>query len=982
MAMSAQAQVQPQNSGAAILEEITVTATRQEANVNSVPMSISALSQNTMTQQGIRVGADIARLVPGITFAESGGDRNPTFTIRGIGGGTVGSQTTGFYLDDTALQRRLVPGLQTGGGAPFPNLYDIERVEVLRGPQGTLYGDSSEGGTIRFITPTPSLTEFSGRMRLDGATTEDGDPSKEVGVAFGGPLIEDKLGFRISGNFRRQGGWVDSKSVYDGLTFSENNNWTEAQYVRLSTLWQVNDTWSVTPAIYYGRDQSNDDAAVWGPSEEVTWSGSIIRNGIPNPAIDYTKYGPNSKPVVGFTNSNRPTANGNFANRIGQLGFVDKNGNPVTYYYAALDQEVPGHTQNAMPWYNYDSNGNGYYNSTNPGDVKYFASPRITRLMLPSLTIDGDFEAFSVRSITSWIDDATNGQTFSGGTGGGTRNLGTYIWGTTACVDGFNRPRPGLNPGDPQGCYRGIRYVDGFPNYADWYNFDNERTAKSEELRFTSNSSGPLSWVAGAYYSTSEIHMHGRETSNENAVSEYLSGLGSMWRGGGFALPQWGVNTPAGTGTFDTWQQDVSDRESWTDEKTWAVFAEGNYDLTDELTLTLGLRYNKYKQDFQQQYGALVAGFPPRITIPGMEADAFMPLAADVQAISRDPTKPNSATNPVVVVPNNTTDPTNMAVYDVLFPTDLEGCPDSSHCGMQYTTLSSKETNTTPKVALSWQVDDENMLYGIYSKGFRPGGVNPPVPASGQCQQALADLGLTQSPLTYNQDTVTSYELGNKSRVLDGRMQVNAAVFYIDWQNMQYSQAVNCGFTYLNNAGHAVSKGAELQATGRFGDFSLGANLSYTKATFADTILSNPNNPASAVVREKGDNIGNTPDWTISVSPQYEFQIAGNDAFIRADYTYSDSYRNGLLAELNKQNAGNATNTYNAWTWMTPSTYNVNLRAGINVLNIDWALYVTNLTDKQPMRRIPGSTATTDSAYLTGTMARPRTIGIQLNYEF
>ena len=965
------------------LEEITVTATRQEASVNRVAMSISALSQENLTNQGIRAGADLARLVPGVTFTEAGGDRKPSFTIRGIGGSSVGSETTGFYLDDTALQRRMINGLQTGNGAPFPNLYDIERLEVLRGPQGTLYGDSSEGGTIRFITPTPSLTEYSGRARLDASTTEDGAPSGELGVALGGPVIEDVLGFRISGSFRRQGGWLDSKSVYDGLTFSEDNNWNEASYTRAAMLWQITDTLSVTPALYWGRDQSNDDTNAWGPSEKITWSGSVIRNGIPNvydpitnpTGINYAKYGPNSQPVVGFTSSNRPSASGNFAARIGQLGYVDRNGSPVTYYYAALDKEIPAHTQNAMPWYNFDSNGNGFYRSTKPGDVEYYASPRTSRLMLPSLTIQKDFDAFSVKSITSYIDDATDGQTFSGGTGGGTRNLGTYVWGTTGCVEGINQLRPGLNPKDAQGCYRGIRYVDGFPQYADWYNYENQRNATTEELRFTSNSDGSLTWVAGAYGSDSDIHMHGRETSNEDAVARHLGGISGVWRGGGYFLPQFGANSPAGSSAFDTWQQDVSDREVWLNERTWAVFAEGNYEITDKLTLTLGARYNNYKQDFKQLYGALVAGFPPRITVAGLEDDGFLPNAAAVQAVSQDPTKPNSRTNPVV----NLTSP---AVLATLFPTDLAGCPDSPNCGLQTTQLASKETNVTPKVALSYQFTDTNMAYAMYSEGFRPGGVNPPVPASGQCQQALADLGLTQSPLTYKQDTVESYEIGNKVRLLDGRVQLNSALFYIDWKEMQYSQAVACGFSYLNNAGRAVSKGAELQANGRFGNLGFTINIGYNKAAYAESILSNPTNPASAVVRKEGDNIGGVPDWTFSFSPQYDFQIAGNDAFIRLDYSFSDSYRSGLLAELDKFNAGNATNSYNPWVWMTPSTYNLNLRAGINMSGIDWAFYASNLTDRQPPRRLPGSSSTGDSAYVNGTMARPRTIGLQVNYEF
>jgi outer membrane receptor protein involved in Fe transport len=977
MAVSAQAQQnQQQGAGAALLEEITVTATRQEASANAIPMSISALSQENLTLQGIKSGADLERLVPGLQFSTSGGDRVPNFTIRGISSGT-GSQTTGFYLDDSALQRRTVPGLNTGGGAPFPNLYDVARVEVLRGPQGTLYGDSSQGGTIRFITPTPSLTEYSGRLRLDGATTEDGSPSQEVGVAYGGPLIPDVLGFRISGNFNHTGGYVDSRSLYNGELFSQDNNYTESQYIRLSTLWQVNDRLSITPAIYRGKDYSNDDGGVTGPSEEITWSGSILRNGIPNPAIDYAKYG--TTPLVGFTTNARPTANGNYRAGVGQLSYNDPNGNAVTYYYASLDQEVPAHTQNAMPWYNFDSNGNGYYKSTNPGDVEYIASPRTTRLNLPSLTIDYEFnDALALKAITSYVDDATIGWNFSGGNGG-TRNLGVpYIYGTSSCDPNVNRLRPGLNPGDPQACYRTARYVPGFPNYADWYHYESQREALSEEIRFTYDNGGKLNVVGGLFFNDSTIHMHGRETSNENAGALYLSSVSSIWRGGGYYLPQWGLATPPGTGAFDTWQQDVSDRESWTDEQTKAVFAEGNYNLTDKLTLTLGIRYNKYEQQFRQQYGALVAGFPQRITVPGQEDDGFFPLQADVQRISLDPTKPNSRTNPIV-------DLTNPAVIAVMFPTDVEGCPDSPDCNMQYTRLQSQETNTTPKLALGYQISDTNMVYGIYTEGFRPGGVNPPVPASGQCQQALEDLGLTQSPLTYKQDKVSSYEVGNKARVnvLGGTVQLNSALFYIDWSNMQYTQNVACGFSYVNNGGGAISKGGELQVTGRFGPFGIGFNAAYTSAKYSQTTYSNPSNPGglTTITRMEGDNIGGVPDWTFSISPQYDFQVNGNDAFVRFDYSYQDSYRSGSLAELAKFNEGLA-NTYNPITWMALSSYNANARAGISLNNFNVALYVNNLTNRQPIRRFTGSTANGDSNYMTGGMSRPRTIGVQVNYEF
>lgn len=941
------------------LGDIVVTATRQSEAINKVPLSISAVSQETLTNQGIKNADDLSRTVPGMTFRRTGGEGNPNITIRGIGGNgaTVGAQTTGVYLDDTALQRRMINGLQTGNGAPFPNLFDLERVEVLRGPQGTLYGDSSQGGTIRFITPTPSLTEYTGRARLEVGGTEGGAASGEVGFAIGGPLIKDTLGFRVSGAFRRNGGWVDSKSVYDGLTFKENNNWSDSRYVRAALKWQVNDNLTIAPALYWGRDFSNDLGNTWGPSEKVTYSGSIIRNGITNPAIDYAAFG--ATPGSFWNTTGSPTASPG----VGSIGYTGANGQTKTYYFAALDQVLPGHTQNAMPWYNYDSNGNGLYRSTAPGDVTYVNSPRTTKLFLPSLTIDNDFGAFSVKSITSYVRDETTGHTFQGGVGGGTRALSRYMFGTTNCVEGYNRPRGPLVAGGAQACYRGMRYLPGFPQYADWYNFSNKREAWSEELRFSSNGNGPLTWVAGAYFSDSTIKMHGREINNEVAVSQYFSGISGIWRTKGYPLPQWGTASPPGVGPFDTPYQDVSDRRVELGERTWAVFAEANYNITDKLKFTLGGRYNDYRQTFRQEYAGIVASMPPAITVPGLETPGFQPDPAAIQAISVDPTRPNSATNPVDLTAVNLANAIN-----AFFPTDLVGCPQSPRCQVQYTRLSAKEKNFTPKVGLSYEFSPTNMAYATIAKGFRPGGVNPPVPAAAQCLVDLQNLNISSSPLTYKQDTVTSYEIGNKIRILNGRVQLNTSAFYIDWKNMQFNQQLSCGFGFINNAGAAVSKGAEIQASGRFGDLTVGANVGYNKATFAKEVRSG----GGALVQRKGDGIG-VPDWTVALNAQYNFRFGDTEGFIRGDYQYMSSAQAG---------PGPGTSAYNAWTWRLPSTTMVNARLGVNVLNVDWALFVMNLTNERSPQLLPGNTATSDGGFLTASGMRPRTVGLQANYNF
>jgi iron complex outermembrane recepter protein len=142
-ASAAFAQAAPTTTNSNAIEEVVVTATRQTSTVNKVALSVSAVTQKSLDQQGIRSVSDLSGQVPGFTFRVSGGDNNPQLTLRGIGGNAIGgtsgsAPTTGVYIDDIPLMKRNANGLETGSGSPTPLLYDLDRVEVLRGPQGTL----------------------------------------------------------------------------------------------------------------------------------------------------------------------------------------------------------------------------------------------------------------------------------------------------------------------------------------------------------------------------------------------------------------------------------------------------------------------------------------------------------------------------------------------------------------------------------------------------------------------------------------------------------------------------------------------------------------------------------------------------------------------------------------------------------------------------------------------------------------------------
>src|SRR3954467_1055092 len=198
-----------QEGSGATLEEVTVTATRVSDSVNRVPLAVTAQTQRALDQQGIRTIADLEATVPSLRLNGQEGSGLATVSIRGIRQTSATAATTGFYLDETALQKRAAAGFASVNGTPIPPLFDLERIETLPGPQGTLFGGGSEGGTIRYIQPEPGLSHYTSYARAQWMQTKDGDPSYEVGGAVGGPIVQDKLGFRASVFTRDNGGYID-----------------------------------------------------------------------------------------------------------------------------------------------------------------------------------------------------------------------------------------------------------------------------------------------------------------------------------------------------------------------------------------------------------------------------------------------------------------------------------------------------------------------------------------------------------------------------------------------------------------------------------------------------------------------------------------------------------------------------------------------------------------------------------------------------
>jgi len=243
-------------------EQITVTATRRSVDVARVPINVTALSQRQMDERSIRNIDDLANLVPDINFTHTSGvsgNNSTNITIRGIFS-DVGSPTTAIYIDDTPVSLR---NLGYWSGNAYPKIFDLDHVEVLRGPQGTLFGDSAEGGAIRFITAQPSLTDYSGSFKGELADGIKGDPTYESGIAYGGPIIPNVLGFRASAWYRSEGGYIDRVSPDTGQTEQANANTENSAAGKFALTWVPTEGLTITPSLFAQSIDDNDRDQYW-----------------------------------------------------------------------------------------------------------------------------------------------------------------------------------------------------------------------------------------------------------------------------------------------------------------------------------------------------------------------------------------------------------------------------------------------------------------------------------------------------------------------------------------------------------------------------------------------------------------------------------------------------------------------------------------------------------------------------------------------
>ena len=245
---------------------IIITALKRDTNLQDTPISISAITGDAISNSGVQSIADLNSSVPSLSFVD-GGPSQRRVVIRGIQ--AAGEPTVGTYYDETPVTGVIGAGNDAGGSTPELRLFDVERVEVLRGPQGTLYGSGSMGGTLRVIYRKPT-NEFDAAIDTSLSATKHGGANFEGSAMLNVPIVQDKVAVRATGFYRKADGYIDNTT----LGIKDVN---EQKYYGGRLLLRLTPTEDLTIDAAYYMNRSRTDTPSWTLSSGKYNSDALTR---------------------------------------------------------------------------------------------------------------------------------------------------------------------------------------------------------------------------------------------------------------------------------------------------------------------------------------------------------------------------------------------------------------------------------------------------------------------------------------------------------------------------------------------------------------------------------------------------------------------------------------------------------------------------------------------------------------------------------
>ncbi|MDG5748222.1 TonB-dependent receptor [Qipengyuania sp. XHP0207] len=751
---------------------IIVTATKRDSTIQDVPFSINAQTQEDIQKSGAGNLEDLSRSVAGLSVQNLGPGQSQV-SVRGVSAGQVVrdqpgvKEQVGVYLDESVISLSLF--------TPDLDLFDLNRVETLRGPQGTLFGSGSVGGTIRYITNQPLVGVTEGLIE-GNVNLVDGDDIGWHGKGMINLPLGQRAALRAVGYYTQYGGFINAIGPAGG----EDVNTGERYGGRLALTIDTGEGFSLTPRIVY---------------QKITADGF-----------------------------NRQEIFNLYANPF--------RTNPTTFdereQYLKLREAFEDET------------------------------------LIADLVAEAELGPVTLTSVSSYTNrDILVSRDASALTGSVSVDLG---------------------------------YPNAAVNLPSNLRDTTDVNAITQELRFSSNDTGPFQWVVGGFYSSTDRFYRQRlPTPGYAAATDAVLGAGT---------------SAAVANGFPNLDSPYNADLPYELEQI-AIFGEATYALTDAFDVTVGARYYDFEESRRFVSGGLFANG------------------------------------------DNVADTTS-------------------------------SDGVSPRVLLSYDVNDTVTLNAQASKGFRLGGVNDPLNITLCSDEDEALFGSFQS---YDDESLWNYEVGAKAQ---GRgFYANVAAFYNDISDLQVTlDAGSCSSRIVFNVPDAHSMGAEAEI-----GFSPSPGLDFVfagsliEAEFDSTL---PGELAVATGIREGNRLPSVPKLQFSASGSYEFPVAANaDAYIAASWSHvgnrftqpADQENNPRTFVAGLPFGGAPADASTTVDLLLPSYNLVNLNAGVDLTSgLSLVVYVNNLLDENALLSFDRERG--GRARLGYSVSTPRTIGVTVRQSF
>ena len=786
-------------------EEITVTATRRATKIQETPIAITAVGQKAIENAGVRETQSLTQVVPALSFPQSESSGSVTARIRGVGtqGSNPGLESAvGIFIDGVYRSRNSVA---------FGDLGDIQRVEVLRGPQGTLFGRNTSAGLISVITREPDMEKFSANA---SATYESFD-GYYLNANVTGP-VSDNAAFRLFGSYRKRDGFM---RIFSGPALTERDgNAKEGWNFRGQFLWKPSETTSIRLIADAGH---KDDECCYA---------AVLRPGGPGRPGGLTVYQV-IQTVLGY----QGTANVNTIED--QIGFANREHPQIVDEYGfsgEVNSDLGFGQLTSITAYRYWKLAGGSDADYTSADILW-TDPEIGYQNFKTFT-----QEFRLTGSTSWAD---------------------WLVGAFYAHETLDRETSTLN-------------------------------GSNTEAFFSRYRISPLS-----------------STATRSVLAGVLAQrpLAPAYAGG---------NTHAlGTGLHDEYHQ-TSD--------SIAIFTHNTFTLTEQLKLTLGLRYTSETKEIDATYRTNApAGCAYLESVYGLN-----PAGLSTQNVGATPAAPTA--------------PAAASLYCVPWGrTALDVLTASAPLHQE------KEENEFSGIAtLAYTFNDNLNVYATYSRGYKAGGFNLDryytvdngtfagssivrCPDGSDGSPAQRDLlgnivtpanpytcanpsVLVAPDLSFAPEFVDAYEIGAKATLAGGDLLLNVALYHQTFENYQLNTFTGISFV-VTSVPKVIADGVELDMTWftAVDGLSFTGGVAWTDTRYGEN-LGDYDTPGSFLYENlnlynlPGTNLTSAPVWTVTGGATYEAPVFGGSwrALAHADLRYTSDQRTGSNLDPAKSQDG------------------------------------------------------------------------------